>query len=179
MPTRTRIYVEANCLIDAAKVEIKGAESIRDLSDIRHRDVWMIQQILRAARAKDLEVFTSTISIAECSHIGEKPPEGRVKQLFESVLLSGQCLKLVESDVFVCADARDLIWDHGISLKGADAIHVASACSANCEELLTTDKDILKHVARIKAAVNLKVLHPAETQLLPDDYRQGQLLLTE
>ena len=122
MPTRPRIYVEANGLIDAAKVTIKG---------------------------------------------------------IESVFLSGRCLKLVESDVFVCEDARDLIWDHGISLKGADAIHVASACSANCEELLTTDEGILKHVDAIKAAVGLKVLHPAETQLLPDDYRQGQLLLTE
>ena len=173
MPTRPRIYVEANGLIDAAKVEIKGVESIQSLPDIRHQDAWMIQQILRAAFAKDLEVFTSTISIAECYHIGEKPPEDKVKQLFESILLSGRCLKLVESDVFVCTDARDLMWDHNISLTGADAIHVASACSANCEELLTTDEGILKHAGTIKSSVNLKVLHPSKTQILPDDYRQG------
>lgn len=179
MPTRPRIYLDANCLIDAAKVEIKGVESIQGLPDSRQRGVWVIQQILRAAFAGDLEVFTSTISIAECSHIGEKPPEGRVKQLFESVLLSGRCLKLVESDVFVCGDARDLMWDHGISLKGADAIHVASARSAKCEELLTVDRGILDNEKAIKAVIELKVLCPSKTQLLPDDYRQAQLLPTK
>ena len=179
MPTRSRIYVDANCLIDAAKVEIKGVKSIQGLPDSMQQGVWVTQQFLRAALARDLEVFTSTISIAECSHIGEKPPEGRVKQLFESVLLSGRCLKLVESDIFVCEDARDLIWDHGISLHGADAIHVASARSAKCEELLTTDRGILDRKEAIKAAIDLKVLSPYETQLLPDDYRQGQLLPTE
>lgn len=176
MPTRPRIYVEANGLIDAAKVDIKGTEALQAYPDIRLQDVWVIQQILRAARAKDLEVFTSAVSIAECSHIGEKPPGERVKQLFESVLLSGQCLKLVESDVFVCEEARDLTWDHGLSLKGADAIHVASARSANCGELLTTDTGILKHRDAIRAAIDLAVLRPSETQLLPDEYRQDQLL---
>ncbi len=176
MPTRPRIYVEATCLIDAAKVDIKGAGTMQAYPAIRHQDVWVIQQVLRAARAKDLEAFTSSLSIAECSHIGEKPPEAKVKQLFESVLLSGQCLKLVESDIFVCQDARDLTWDHGLSLKGADAIHVASARSANCGEFLTTDDGILKRRDAIKAAVDLAVLRPSETQLLPDEYRQGQLL---
>lgn len=179
MPTRPRIYVEATCLIDAAKVEIKGVTSIRDYPDRRHQDTWVIQQILRAARAKDLEACTSTLSIAECCHIGEKPPGETVKRLFESVLLSGRCLKLVESDVFVCEEARDLIWEHGMSLKGADAIHVASALVANCEELLTTDEGILKQAAAITAAIGLTVLHPSATQLLPDAYRQGQLLPTE
>ena len=65
MPTRPRIYVEANCLIDAAKVEIKGVKSIQGLPHSRQQGIWMIQQILRAARAKDIEAFTSTISIAE------------------------------------------------------------------------------------------------------------------
>ena len=176
MPTRPRIYVDANCLIDAAKVEIKGVNSIQGSSDSIHQGIWVIQQILRAAFSGDIEVFTSTISIAECSHVGERPPERKVKQLFESVLLSGRCLKLVESDVFICEDARDLIWDYDINLKGADAIHVASARSAKCEELLTTDRGILNREKAIKAAIGIKVLHPSKTQLLPDNYRQDQLL---
>ena len=176
MPTKSRIYVDATCLIDTVKIDIKGAGAMQAYPDIRHRDVWMMQRVLRAARAKDLEAFTSSLSIAECSHIGEKPPETKVKKLFESILLSGQCLKLVESDVFVCGDARDLTWDHGLSLKGADAIHVASARSANCGEFLTTDEGILKQKDAIEAAIDLTILHPSATRLLPDKYRQVQLL---
>ena len=173
MPTRPRIYIDANGIIDAAKVKIKGPASIQGYPDPkRPQDIWVVQEFLRAAFNRDVEAFTSTISLAECTHIGEKPPEERVKERFESVLLSGQCLKLVQPSVFVCQGARDLTWDHGLSLKGADAIHVASAIVANCEELLTTDGGIIKQAKAITAAIGLKVLHASDTQLLPDEYRQ-------
>ena len=100
-----------------------------------------------------------------------------MKQLFLSLLTSGQYTRLVQPDVFVCERARDLRWDHGINLSGADAIHVASAIEAECGEFLTTDqraKSPLRQAAAL-AALGLRVVRPSGTQVLPDEFRQERL----
>ena len=176
MATRSKIYIEACPLIDVVKVKFRGTKAFNNLQEeeqkIRENDVWFIQQILRAGLEKDVEIFTSAISIAECTHVGDKPVQPKVKELFRAVLLSGQAMKLIEPDLFVCEDARNLIWDHDIHLKGADAIHIASALSKDCEEFLTTDTRITDNAGIIKTITGLRIVRPSETILLPDSYRQ-------
>jgi predicted nucleic acid-binding protein len=140
----------------------------------RERDLWFIRQLLAASAAGDVEVFGSTVSIAECTHIyGDLNDE--VKMLFRKLLTSGQYIKLVQPEVFITEDARDLRWNHGINLHGVDAIHVASAVSRECTEFLTTDqkKGPLREAPKILGAFGLRVIHARDTQLLPPKYRQS------
>jgi hypothetical protein len=122
-------------------------------------------------------------TVAECMHAGEiggKPHE-ETKELFVEFLTSGRVIELVEPDVFVAEAARDLRWNHGINLKGADAIHFATAISMSCSEFLTTDKLLKKSGSKFPtavpqfAALGLMVRRPSETMLLPDNYRQYEL----
>lgn len=71
--SKPKIYIDANamtCLI-MSKVKSKGFES--EYAD----DVWFVDQILEVARAKEKEVgvFTSSISIAECTHVNDPAKE--------------------------------------------------------------------------------------------------------
>ena len=87
-------------------------------------------------------------------------------------LATGQFTKLVEAEPFVCMDARDLRWQHGIEhLAGVDG-HVASALATKCEEFWTTDgRGPLREAAKLRA-LRLRVIRPADTALLPERYRQ-------
>lgn len=54
-------------------------------------------------------------------------------------------------------------------------IHIASGLSVKCSEFLTTDDKILGHAAKIKL-LGAVVIAPGDTKLLPDKYRQGNML---
>jgi hypothetical protein len=73
----------------------------------------------------------------------------------------------------IAESARDLRWVHDMSLKGADAIHLASALDRSCEEFITLDN----RIGRIKnkekfAALGLRLIEGRATTCLPDKYRQ-------
>jgi hypothetical protein len=91
-------------------------------------------------------------------------------------LTSGRVFTLAEVTRSIAARARDLDWDDLLSsLGGADAIHVATALLTDCKELFTTDaRGILKNSVKIQA-LGLRVMSPANTSLLPPEYRQGKL----
>jgi predicted nucleic acid-binding protein len=114
------------------------------LSTERQRDVWHCRQLLLAARDGHLTVYTSTLTIAECQHSGDgtgtAPKEAR--DLYHRFLMSGQFVVLVQLTPFVAASARDLRWNHGISLRGADAVHLASALDRRCVEFMTSDEKL-------------------------------------
>lgn len=87
--------------------------------------------------------------------------------------MSGQYVKLVQLTPFIATDARDLRWNHGLSLRGADAIHVASALDRKCEEFITTDGQAKKMAAKATLAqMGLRVIRASETQCLPAKYLQ-------
>lgn len=140
--------------------------------------VWPIQTLLRAARDKRITVVTSMLSIAECLHADGQIDE-RTQRLFRGLLTSGTSgVTPWQIDIFVLERARDLRWQHGINLKPADSIHVATALEASCEEFITWDglnstrpKTLLKAAPAI-AALGLKVLLPTDTQSIPSEYRQ-------
>lgn len=167
MPNRIGIYLDACCFIDMVKEAVGQI-----LATDRSNDVWFLKQIAQACRDGELDVYTSVISIAECTHAeGDITP--KVKSTFESLLMSGQYVKLVQPTPFIATDARDLRWRHGISLRGADAIHIASALDRECEEFITTDGQAKKMAAKATLErLGLRVIRAAETKCLPAKYLQ-------
>jgi hypothetical protein len=168
MPDKPRIYVESCCFIDAAK------EAVGVANQQRNSDVWFLWKFLEANKAKDAEIFTSVLTIAESTH-ADGNEDARVRNLFDRVLMSGQHCVLVQPTPFIGEDARNLRWKNGIKLGGADGLHVASGLVKKCQEFLTTDKQILAHAAQI-GALGMRVCTPSQTVLLPDKYLQGDLL---
>jgi predicted nucleic acid-binding protein len=167
-----RIYIETSPLIDV----IKGRVRVQVDQD-RLNDVWHVEACLRAALAGDIEVVTSMLTIAECRRAKQgKPPTEEMKKVIRSVLASGKVFHLAEVTQTIAETARDLEWEHGINLSGADAVHVATAFRTGCKEFFTLDgRGPIKNATQIKAKLGLNVMRAAQTQILPSDYRQGKL----
>jgi predicted nucleic acid-binding protein len=83
----------------------------------------------------------------------------------------------VQSTVTIAENARNLRWIHGLALKGADAIHVASAIAMKCDEFITTDEKGLLKRAEALAKLNMRVCRPSDTRLLPPEFLQENLPL--
>jgi predicted nucleic acid-binding protein len=116
------------------------------LTSDRSNDVWFLKQITQACRDGELDVYTSVISID---------------------------VKLVQPTPFIATDARDLRWRHGVSLRSADAIHVASALDRKCEEFVTTDAQAKKIAAKATLErLGLRVIRASETKCLQTKYLQ-------
>jgi predicted nucleic acid-binding protein len=160
--------MDSPCFIDMAKSAIgKSPDASAD-------DVWHLKKLLEAAKAGDLAVFTSSLSVAECSH-AEGVADAEVQRLFKGLLTSGQYVYLVQDSVLVAERARDLRWVHKLTLRGADSVHVASALEMKCIEFVTTDEKIHKQKSVLRP-LGLAVIYAHETTLLPDEYRQGKLI---
>lgn len=165
-----KLYVESDPLIDLVKVKVgltpkTGAE----------RDVWYLERVLDAARAGEVELFTSTITIAECTHVSDPAKLENAKPFFLGLLASGKSgVRLVQTTLSVVERARNLRWFDSFKLSGADAIHVASALHMRCDELLTGDGKILNSAALL-APMSLKACRPSGTALLPAKYFQDKL----
>jgi predicted nucleic acid-binding protein len=167
-----RVYVDTCCFIDLVRVEIgKG------VAPDKENDAWHVKKLLEAHRDGELEIFTSTLTIAECRHGGEGNVTDAVKSQFMRLLMSGQYVRLVQMTPFIAQDARDLTWAHGIALRGADSIHVASAIDRKCEEFLTSNGR-LGRVGALNGPLQKFGLHCREgrlTECLPMKYRQQEL----
>lgn len=163
---RPRIYIDSCYFIDAIK-----SRAGFSVDPDRSRDLAYVKACLEAVRAGDIEVITSTLTIAEVRR-AEGAPDDNVKRLIRSVLTSGRLVKLAEVTQSVGEKARDLHWDHGINLSGADAIHVATAIITECKELLTIDrkKKSPHFYATEIAALGVKVIRAANTIVLPPEY---------
>jgi PIN domain len=123
----------------------------------------------------DTTCFYFHPTIAECTHVGDENITEEVRNLFVRFLSSGQYVSLIEPDVLVAEDARDLRWKYGIALSGADALHVASALSMECNEFLTTDKKGPLNNASKIAALKMMVIKPSATGLLSDERRRTRI----
>jgi hypothetical protein len=164
-----RIYMDACCFIDMVKTKVGKV-----VAQERESDVWHLKRLLEANRDKEIEIYSSTISIAECSHAGDNDISPTVKSEFDRLLMSGQYVRLVQLTPFIATDARDLRWVHGINLKGADSIHVASALAVKCEEFLSANGRLqrLSGAGNILVRLGLHVRNGRQTQCLPERYRQ-------
>lgn len=160
--------MDSCCFIELA-LESVGKNNID-----RDNDLWFLKELLNAARDEQIEVLTSTLSIAECAHAkGEVSDD--VKALFKRFLTSGRYVFLIQDSVLVAEKARDLRWAHGFSFSGADALHLASAMELKCDEFLTWDKQPHAHGPALNDLA-LPIRFPRDTHCLPDEYRQQQLI---
>ncbi|MGI9105128.1 MAG: type II toxin-antitoxin system VapC family toxin [Pyrinomonadaceae bacterium] len=143
----------------------------------RADDIWYVQNCLKASQAGEIEVITSMLTIAEVRRTDGAPTD-KVKRLIRSVLTSNKIVTLAEMTQGIAERARDLHWDHGINLGGADAIHVATAIVTGCNEFFTLDarkKSPHTFAAEI-ATLGVKVIRASDTLLLPPEYKQGNIL---
>ncbi len=170
MPEKPRIYIESAPLIDLVKsrVGVSGQED-------RARVVFFVEQALEAAKAGDVEVFSSALTIAECTHVNDPAKLEAAKPFFMGLLASGKSgIRLIQTTISVVERARDLRWFSGVALGGADAIHVASALHLRCDELWTGDGKMLARSATLRP-LGLRVCQPQATSCLPAKYLQSQL----
>jgi hypothetical protein len=124
-----------------------------------------------------VDLYTSTLSIAECTHVNDENKDRDAQPFFLGVLASGKSgFALVQPTVTIAEQARNLRWIHDLALKGADAIHLASALAMKCHEFITTDgKGFLRRAEAI-AKLNLRVCRPSKTTLLPSEFLQEDFL---
>ncbi len=169
MPEKRRVYLDSCCFIEMVKHEVG-----KRIETSRQADVWFLKKILEAARDGEVDTFTSTLSIAECSHGGEGDVSEPVKSHFDRLLMSGQYVTLVQATPFIGQDARDLRWKKGIALKGPDALHVASAMAMKCEELLTCNGRLERLRQRVgnTPLEGMTICQAQDTNCLPAKYRQ-------
>jgi len=172
--SKPRIYIDACPIIDLVKHRLQMQSA-----DDRQRDAWFTDRLIQAAKLQKIELFTSTLTIAECTHVQDQKKDKAAQPFFLGVLASGKSgFALVQPSVTIAEQARNLRWIHGLALKGADAIHVASALAMKCDEFITTDgKGLLKR-AEALAKLNLSVCRPSGSKLLPPEFLQENLPLS-
>jgi hypothetical protein len=170
-----RIYLDSCCFIDIVKY------AAGTLPDGRQNDVWYCRKLLEAHTAGDVIVHTSFLTICECVSIepGQYSVPHEIQEEFRSLLTSGQYLQLLNPSPEVANLAQQFRWQHGLVIKGADALHMASALERGCIELITTDeylkKDRIQKAIPVMSKLGMRVISGSKTLLLPDRYRQGSL----
>ena len=168
---KPRIYFDSCQIIDLVKYRLQMPAA----SD-RQKDAWFTDRLIHAAKQQMIELFTSTLTIAECTHVSDRKKDKDAQPFFLGVLASGKSgFALVQPTVPIVEQARNLRWIHEIALKGADAIHVASALAMKFDEFITTDTKVLLGQAGTLAKLNLRVCRPKDTNLLPAEFLQDTL----
>jgi len=169
VPVKPRVYTDSCCFIELA------LQSIGKHKSERENDLWHLKALFDAAFDEKIELLTATLSIAECSHANGDVSDD-IKSLFKRLLTSGRYILLVQDTVLVAERARNLRWAHGLTFRGADAIHIASAMEMKCDEFLTWDNRIHGQ-AEALANLGLPIHYPCDTGSLPMEYRQQNLLI--
>lgn len=168
MAKKPRVYADSCCFIDVVKQDVRQPPK----EPGRDEDVARFKLVLEASRDGEISLFTSSVSLVECLHADNKLDE-EVKRKFKSLLTSGQYVTLAGVDPFIAEDARDIKWVHGISMKGLDYLHLATAVQLDCSELLTTDrKHMLDKREAIYKKVSVRVRRPVDTTSLSSDRLQ-------
>jgi len=176
MPTKPTVYIDSCCFIDAVKHEVKA------LPANRVDDTWHIKKLLEANQAGDIRAVTSTLSVAECVAIepGQKNVPADVQEHFRRLLTSGQYVVLLQQTPKTLQFAQELRWKHNLVLSGADSLHIAACLEIGATEFLSLDEHLKKpkvaEAAKKLAAVGIQFSRGAETKILPDKYRQGDML---
>jgi predicted nucleic acid-binding protein len=127
VPDYRRLYLDADVYLGL----IKGEQDRVDIA----------RSLLRDAQDKRFVVVASTLIYAEvCGH-------GEVRAAADAVEVDRKVsaffehgfIQWVEVDIAIAREARRLSREH--RLRGADAIHLASAVRASCDVLMTWNKN--------------------------------------
>ena len=147
----------------------------------RLAEVWFVERLMEAAKADEIRLVTSTITLAECLSAGEVMPEpiaDDTKQLFSDFLWSGTYVELVPFDPFVAERARDFRWIDTVKIKNQDAIHAATALMEGCSEFLTTDEKLKNRylpLAETARSEGMAMILPSQTAGLSQERRSADL----
>ena len=162
------VYLDSCCFIDMVAYDTDNK-----VLEERKGHIWYYKRLLIASKNDDITVVTSYLTINECLYVKDDDDkriiDENVKNLFNSILLSGQQLGGVYSavpDEFVLEYARDLNWEHDIRLNPFDSIHIATALLEKCDEFITTDTDSIDRQGNIQKLQNmgLRVIEAIETK---------------
>jgi predicted nucleic acid-binding protein len=141
--TNPRLYFDTCCFLDMLQHGLK----ISPKPD-RAPHVAFCKMFLEAARSGDVEVYTSTLTVAECVCVtDESDPSNHkriltpeVKRLIDGMIMSARSgVMPLQPTPGIVKAARDLEWVHGARFTPMDSLHVASALAAKCDYFITTD----------------------------------------
>jgi predicted nucleic acid-binding protein len=128
----------------------------------------VIHELLRSARAGDLEIVTSVISVTEVAMGAPEKQSGTLSPAalatIDSLWEPPSPIKLVEVHRLIATEARNLMrtaTPSALALKPPDAIHLITAQRTACEEFLTYDPKLQKYAGMI----SLPVREPAVAQM--------------
>lgn len=166
----TKLYIDACCIIEYLRGDLG-----KPLSDARASEVDFTKRILNAGRNDDLEVFTSLLTVAEVTKVGDEKPDEALKRRVERLILSGRDgIKVVGLNPAISMLARDLCTDDGIKGRSADRVHLATAVYVGAKEFLTFDARLEKKI-KLKEVRGCKLVTPSKSLLLPTQYRETNM----
>ncbi len=178
---KPRVYLDSCYYIDVAR-----GRTAAPVDPNRVQDLPFVESLLLAAEGGDIEIYASTLVISECLFIDRQQKDAvpeSVRQMFMSLLTSGQTVKLIAVDLFVAERARDLLWVDGINCGGAsDSIHVATALDLKCEEFITANRNrgpLQGQAPALLAKLDLRVIKAHQTAVLPPKYKKPLLEVAE
>jgi predicted nucleic acid-binding protein len=177
-------YFDACCFIDMAAHGM-GIAAKAD----REPHVFFCRKTLEAARASEASVFTSSLTLMECSFVRDdsQPPgkeiilNDKVKSLLNAMLLSTKGgVMPVQPTPKILRAARELRWAHGITLSAMDALHVATAMEMKCTHFITTDTNFgAENLKKIEGMGLAVCAADSASHLLPHKYGQLPLALAQ
>lgn len=169
-------YMDSCCFIDMAKTVVSVPTAID-----RESHIFFCKKFIEAARAKHLIVYTSTITAVECVKLTDDTAPDRptrdddsIKELFKKMLMSGRSgVMPVMPNPVITELARDLRWNHRITCKPMDRLHLATALAMKCSHFFTTDDRLgQQNVSKINA-LGMAICRANEaSDFLPDQYKQ-------
>lgn len=112
-----------------------------------------IEALFSEADKKEIELTTSTFSVAEVAFAKAERDaaalDATIEEAVDALWRRGGPILLIDFDIVVATAARDLMRQAIVSnpprsLKGKDAVHLASAVRVGAKELHTYDTGLLK-----------------------------------
>lgn len=157
MPKSKRIYWDACIWISIINEE----RSITTKSGITENRYAMCQSIFEQAKVGGLEIVVSAFTLAEVCKSREAKSENTSKL---PNFLDHEFILVIPLDKDVGLKAQNLQVSGLVSLKPPDAIHLASAQKANCEEFHTFDNALIGLDGKIAArnGTAIKICKPGE-----------------
>jgi predicted nucleic acid-binding protein len=131
--TYTKPYLDANVYIAVIKGPTReDPEKVRTAA-----------AILQLAEEGHFQVYGSTFVAAEVIKVpGDPAPLSAEQERVIVGYFQRDFMVLLELDLLTAEKARELARDHG--LKPPDAVHVATAIRAGCDQFLTWDEKVHK-----------------------------------
>ncbi|MFA4987058.1 MAG: type II toxin-antitoxin system VapC family toxin [Candidatus Brocadiia bacterium] len=181
METKPRVFVDSCVFISALKYRPEDLRSVALYEDpgtdedTRQRaSALAFQRLWQAATDGKITLVTSTIALVECRHIREDRLLSPESHKAIRAVLDGGLIEHVQAGFFVCANARAMFWEEKVSFGTIDAFIVSSAIAGECAEIVTLDRNWVKHPPNVSAlkARGIAVNAPYFSETLPDEYRR-------